>query len=96
VRVDRDNPTVSADNASATWFLSRTVTITAADDTGGAAANSGLQEVRYRWNAAHNGSCTTGTVTSNGAVLTVPAGDNHLYLCAKDNTGRLGYWNGGP
>jgi len=96
VRVDRYNPTVSANNASSEWFISRTVTLTAADETGGAAANSGLAEVRYRWNAAHNGSCTTGTLTSNGAVLTVPAGDNHLYLCAKDNTGRIGFWNGGP
>ncbi len=96
VRVDRYNPTVSADNASTAWFVSRTATVAAADATVSAAASSGLQEVRYRWNAAHNGSCTTGTVTGNGAVLTVPAGDNHLYLCAKDNTGRIGYWNGGP
>jgi hypothetical protein len=96
VRIDRYNPTVSADNASPDWFTSRTATVSAADATGGAGANSGLAEVRYRWNAAHNGSCTTGTPTSNGAVLTVPQGDNHLYLCARDNTGRVGFWNGGP
>lgn len=96
LRVDRHHPTVSADNASNSWFTSRTVTITAADSTVSAAANSGLAEVRYRWNAAHNGSCTTGTLTSNGATLTVPEGDNHLYLCAKDCTGRIGFWNGGP
>jgi hypothetical protein len=101
VRVDRHNPTVSATNASNTWFASRTVTITGADDAGGAAANSGLVEVRHRWNAPHNGSCTTGTVSFSGELLsgvtlTVPEGDNHLYVCARDNIGRVGYWNGGP
>ncbi len=96
VRVDRHNPTVSADNASTEWFTSRTATVTAADAISGTAANSGLAEVRYRWNVAHNGSCTTGTATTAGGVLTVPPGDNHLYLCAKDRTDRVGFWDGGP
>ncbi len=94
VRVDRNNPTVSATNASPDWFTSRTATLAASDTAGGAGANSGLAQVRYRWNAAHNASCTTGTVTTPGATLTAPDGDNRLYLCAKDNTGRVGFWNG--
>ncbi|MEM7582799.1 MAG: hypothetical protein AAF560_05420 [Acidobacteriota bacterium] len=94
VRIDRNNPTVSATNASPDWFNSRTATIAAVDATGGAAANSGLAQVRYRWNAAHNAGCTSGTVTSSGATLTVPEGDNTLYLCARDNTGRVGFWSG--
>ena len=56
-------------------------------------AGSGLT-VRYAWNAALDAACTTGMATSSGAVLTAPAGDNTLYLCAKDNTGRVGQWNG--
>ncbi|MEM7587350.1 MAG: hypothetical protein AAF560_28440, partial [Acidobacteriota bacterium] len=55
VRVDRNNPTVSANNASPNWFTSRTATIAAADSAGGSVANSGLDQVRYRWNAVHNG-----------------------------------------
>ncbi len=94
VRVDRSAPTVSASNASDTWFASRTATLSAADTTGGAAANSGLLEVRYSWNAAPNAACTTGTPTSPGATLTAPNGDNLLYLCARDNTGRVAAWNG--
>lgn len=96
VRVDRHNPTLHANNASTLWFASRTATVFAVDTVGGSPANSGIQEVRFRWNAAHNGSCTTGTPTSHGAVLTVPAGDNWLYLCARDHAGRRGFWNGGP
>ncbi len=94
VRVDRSAPLVSASNASDTWFASRTATLSASDTTGGAGANSGLAEVRYSWNAAPNAACTTGTVTSPGATLTAPAGDNLLYLCARDATGRVGTWNG--
>ncbi len=96
VRVDRYDPRPTASNASELWFPSRTATVTAADDTGGAAANSGLAELRYRWNAAHNGTCTSGNAIATGTAIPVPAGDNHLYLCARDNTGRIGYWNGGP
>lgn len=96
VRVDRYNPTVSANNASNQWFTSRTATVSAADATNGAAANSGLETVRYRWNNPLNAACSNGTVTANGGVLTVPVGDNHLYLCAKDVSGRIGTWNGGP
>lgn len=96
LRIDRYNPTVSANNASQQYFTSRTATVSAADATSGAAANSGISTVRYRWNAALNSACTNGTVTSNGGVLTVPVGDNHLYLCAKDVSGRIKTWNGGP
>ncbi|HSG40699.1 MAG TPA: hypothetical protein VLE27_13745, partial [Thermoanaerobaculia bacterium] len=94
VRVDRYAPAVSATNASDTWFPSRTATISAGDTTGGAGANSGLVAVRYSWNVALNAACTTGTETSSGATLTAPAGDNLLYLCGIDNTGRVGTWNG--
>jgi hypothetical protein len=90
VRVDRYAPTVSASNASDTvWFSHRMATVTASD-TGG----SGLQGVRYNWSTALDAACTTGTATSSGAVLTAPPGDNLLYLCAKDNTGRVTQWNG--
>ena len=94
VRVDRHNPAVSASNASSSWFASRSLTISAADAGGGSAANSGLAQVRYRWNAVHNGSCTSGTATSNGAPIEAPAGDNRLYLCARDHTDRVGFWDG--
>ncbi len=94
VRVDRNPPTVGADNASDVWFNSRTATVSAADVTGGAGSNSGLVAVRYNWNAALDSACTNGTVTTAGATLTVPDGDNLLYLCAKDNTGRVAQWNG--
>ncbi|MEM9596519.1 MAG: hypothetical protein AAGD06_19790, partial [Acidobacteriota bacterium] len=94
VRVDRNAPTVSASGASADWVASATAAVSAADLTGGAAANSGLAEIRYRWNAATNAACTNGTVTSSGATLTAPAGDNVLYLCARDRTGRVGSWSG--
>ncbi|MEM7582803.1 MAG: hypothetical protein AAF560_05440 [Acidobacteriota bacterium] len=94
VRVDRNNPTVSATNASPEWFESRTATLSAADTAGGAGANSGFAELRYRWNTPLNGACTNGTITQVGATLTVPEGDNTLYLCARDNTGRVGTWNG--
>ncbi len=94
VRVDRYAPAVSASNASDLWFSSRTATLSATDATGGAGANSGLLAVRYAWNAALDAGCTTGTATTSGTVLTVPAGDNLLYLCARDNTGQVAPWNG--
>jgi hypothetical protein len=92
--VDRYAPAVSASNASDTWFASQTATVSASDVTGGAGANSGVLQVRYAWNAALDAACTTGTVTSSGATLTVPVGDNLLYLCAKDNVSRVTQWNG--
>ncbi|MEM9599164.1 MAG: hypothetical protein AAGD06_33155, partial [Acidobacteriota bacterium] len=94
VQVDRYAPTASASGASPTWGSGATATISAADTTGGASANSGLQHVRYRWNAALNGACTNGTVTSSGATLTAPEGDNRLYVCARDRVGRVSHWNG--
>lgn len=96
VRVDFYDPIVSATNASPDWFPSRTATVNAADFVGNAAANSGIDEVRFRWNSPLNAACTNGTVTADGAVLNVPVGDNHLYLCAKDISGRLDTWDGGP
>ncbi|HWN41720.1 MAG TPA: hypothetical protein VNW71_05830 [Thermoanaerobaculia bacterium] len=95
VRVDRYAPTVSATNASdVDWFPSRTATVSASDAAGAAGFNSGLLEVRYRWNAALDAACTTGTVTSPGAILTAPVGDNVLYLCARDNVSRVTQWSG--
>lgn len=94
VRVDYRDPWVSADNASSSWVTSQTATISAGDDVGGSQANSGLKEVRYRWNAGLNAACTNGTVTASGATLNVPDGDNTLYLCARDFTGRVGSWQG--
>ncbi|HEX5715038.1 MAG TPA: hypothetical protein VF179_02695 [Thermoanaerobaculia bacterium] len=88
VRVDRYEPTVSASNASDSWFPSRTATVSASD------AGSGLQGVRYSWNAALDAACTAGTATATGATLTAPAGDNLLYLCARDNAGRVAQWSG--
>lgn len=96
VRVDRYDPTVSADNASTIYFISRQANVSAGDGVGGAAANSGLAAVRYRWNGTLDAGCTLGTVTSDGAALSVPVGDNWLYLCARDRTGRVTTWNGGP
>jgi prepilin-type N-terminal cleavage/methylation domain-containing protein len=83
-KVDVAGVTVSANNASSTWFASRTTTVTAAD-TGG----SGIAEVRYQWNAnGMNAACTTGgTVTTSGSALAVPSGSNRLYLCARDTAG---------
>ena len=94
VRIDRYDPTVSADNASAEWFDSRTATVSAADGTNGTGSNSGLAQVRHSWNTALDAACTTGTVTAPGTTLNVPMGDNLLYLCAKDNTGRVAQWSG--
>jgi hypothetical protein len=94
VRVDRYAPEVSATNASDQWFPSRTATLSASDTAGGAGSNSGLLAVRYSWNTALNAGCTTGTTATSGETLTAPAGDNVLYLCAIDNTGRVGSWSG--
>ena len=96
LRVDRHPPTVSADNASATTFPSRQANVSAADATAGAVANSGLAAVRYRWNTALDAGCTQGTATADGDALEVPTGDNWLYLCARDRTGRVTSWDGGP
>ena len=59
-----------------------------------ASANSGLATVRYSWNTALDAACTAGSATSSGTTLTAPAGDNLLYLCARDNSGRVTQWNG--
>ena len=92
VRVDRYAPTISATNASDTWFPSRTATISAGDTTGGAGANSGLVAVRYSWNVALNAACTTGTGfsmrastfgTSTGFGCTTSS--NFLRFCSLRN-----------
>jgi prepilin-type N-terminal cleavage/methylation domain-containing protein len=88
--IDNNNPTISANNASSTWFTSRTTTVSAAD------ALSGLAAVRYAWNSnTLLSDCTGGTATSNAAVLTVPAGSNRLYMCSKDNTGNIATYDSG-
>lgn len=91
IYVDTVVPSVSANNASSTWYASRTATISATD------SGSGILEVRYSWNSnAMNGACTSGgTVSSNGANLTVPSGSNRLYLCARDNAQRTSTWDSG-
>ncbi|MEM6794446.1 MAG: hypothetical protein AAF725_10730 [Acidobacteriota bacterium] len=94
VRIDRHAPRLSATQASTEWFEERTATISADDSFGGAAINSGLVEVRYRWNGALNPACTNGTVTSSGAALDAPQGDNVLNLCATDRTGNVATWSG--
>ena len=93
-RVDHYSPQVSATNASSQWLAAQTATVSADDSVGGAAANSGLAEVRYRWNTPLGGGCTGGSVTTNGAVLTAPEGDDTLYLCARDLAGRVTTWSG--
>ena len=85
---------MSATNASEGWFPSRTATLSADDSTGGAGVNSGLLALRYSWNNALNAACTSGFSVAPGTTLTAPAGDNVLYLCARDNTGRVGAWSG--
>ncbi|MEM9599035.1 MAG: hypothetical protein AAGD06_32505, partial [Acidobacteriota bacterium] len=94
VRVDRHAPTVSASGASSHWFASSTATVSAADTTAGAGANSGLLRVRYRWNTPLNSGCSQGTETSAGSTLEAPQGDNVLYLCARDRVGRVAQWSG--
>jgi len=95
VRRDPYDPTVSATNADPeTWYASRSTTVSAGDAVGGGGANSGLQAVRYRWNNPLAANCLSGSTTSNGAVLQAPAGDNTLYLCARDWSGRVTHWNG--
>lgn len=90
VRVDRYAPTVSGTISSA---IGRQVVVNAADSTAGSAANSGLQTVRYRWGNSLNSQCNNGSVTQHGATLTATGSTNHLYLCAKDKTGRMAFWN---
>ena len=91
VRVDKNNPTVTASNASSLWFVTRTSTITASD------ADSGLLEIRYQWNAnGMNATCTTGgTVVPSGTTITVPTGSNRLYVCARDNAGNTQTYDSG-
>ncbi|MEM1206150.1 MAG: hypothetical protein AAGN66_23165 [Acidobacteriota bacterium] len=93
VRLDRNDPVVSASGSSPSWTTAASAVVSAQDTTGDAIANSGLAQVRYRWNQPLDAACTQGTATTNGATLTAPSGDNRLYLCARDYTGRVGTWN---
>ena len=94
VRADRHDPTVSATGSSSSWQDSAIAVIQAADETNGAGSNSGLEEVRYRWDNPLNAECSNGTVTSDGQTLTASEGGHTLYLCARDKTGRVGNWSG--
>ncbi|MBI2113017.1 MAG: hypothetical protein HYT50_00340, partial [Candidatus Wildermuthbacteria bacterium] len=89
---DDINPVVSANNASSSWFSSRTTTLSASD-TGG----SGLAQARYSWDSnAMDGSCTSGgTVFTNGIELTVSQGSHRLFLCARDGNSNVGTWDSG-
>lgn len=88
--LDNGVPTITASNASATWFTSRTSTVTGTD-------NLGIAEIRYQWNAnGMNGTCTTGgTVTTTGTALTVPVGSNSLFMCIRDNAGNTATYTSG-
>lgn len=88
--LDNSNPTITANNASSSWFTSRTTTITGTD-------NLGIAEIRYQWNTnGMNAACTTGgTVTTTGTTLTVPAGSNQLFLCIRDNAGNTATYASG-
>ncbi len=95
VRRDASAPTVSAGNADPeTWYATRTAPVSASDTSGGASANSGLKSVRYQWNNPLPANCSSGILTSNGAVLPAPSGDNTLHLCAVDWIGRVDHWSG--
>jgi prepilin-type N-terminal cleavage/methylation domain-containing protein len=91
-KVDVGGITLTANNASSTWFASRTTTVTATD-TGG----SGIAEVRYNWNTdAMNAACTSGgNITAHNAVLTVPPGSNQLFMCARDIAGNTATYDSG-
>ncbi len=96
IRVDRYNPQVTATPPPAQAQPSISVQITATDVSGGQLTNSGVETVRYRWNTAPNAACTNGTAVTNGGSISAPPGSNTLYLCARDFTGRVGTWSGGP
>lgn len=88
--VDNTNPTITANNASSTWYASRTATVTGTD-------SSLIAEIRYQWNTnGMNAACTTGgTVTTTGTALTVPSGSNRLYICIRDGAGNTATFDSG-
>jgi hypothetical protein len=85
-RPDSVPPTASATNKSSSWFSSRTAVLSVAD------AASGLSISKYRWN---NSDCWNGTDFANGASISVPAGSNRLYICARDNASNSYVWDSG-
>lgn len=92
--IDATAPTtLSATGSSSSWTNSKpTVTVSTPAD-----ALSGMNEIRYVWDANDLGaSCTAGTVTTAGSALTgtLTAGSHILYLCASDNAGNVATWNG--
>ena len=89
---DQTDPSVSADNASSSWFSGRTTTLSVSDSGG-----SGLVQARYSWDSdSMDAACTSGGTTFvNGAVLTVSAGSHRLFLCARDGAGRTSTWDSG-
>ena len=84
VRVDYRDPWLTIQGPAA----GNELTYSAGDDLGGATANSGLDEVRFRWNQPLDSACTTGSLWLQGPI-TIPAGENTLYACARDLTGRV-------
>jgi len=88
---DSENPEVSADGFSDTWYnTERTAVITATDGGG-----SGLVEVRYKW--GDTGFTDTDCDSGSGGTLASPLtgqslsddveGSRTLYLCARDSAG---------
>lgn len=87
---DATVPSVSANNASNSWFSSRTTTLSVSDA-------GGVNQARYNWDSnPMNAGCTSGGTTfTNGVSLTVSAGSHRLYLCARDNAGLTNTWDSG-
>ena len=92
VSLDSTDPSVSANNASSSWFSSRTTTLSASDN------ESGVVQARYSWDTNHIGfsTCTAGgTIFADGATINVPAGSHRLYLCARDANSNVDTWDSG-
>jgi prepilin-type N-terminal cleavage/methylation domain-containing protein len=88
--LDNGVPTITASNASSSWFTSRTATITGTD-------NVSVSEIRYHWDSnPMNSTCTSGgTVTTTGTALPVASGSHGLYLCIRDSSGNTAEWYSG-
>src|SRR3990167_99579 len=80
VNIDTTNPTVSANNASASWNLANiSITLTVSDSGG-----SVLNIAKYSWDTP--ATSTVGTSFNSGDFITIPSeGSNTLYLYASDN-----------
>jgi len=88
---DISGPTLSATNASTSWFTTQRTAVVSVSDS-----EAGVAEVRYSWGTnGMDASCTTGgAITSNGASLNSPIGGTTLYLCARDYVDNVSTWNG--